>query len=384
MIRLRQTAGTTLVELLVATVVTLIALATVLAVAMPWTDGVHALGEAADLQQRTRVAAVSLTSAIQRAGSGPLVDQAARLPRAWPALLPCRRASGSPVCSPVADAVTVFGMVDGLQMRLAEGMATSAAPLVVTPPSGCAATHAACRFALGDEAVIADASGALDEFVVTGVSADGTLVTHAPAAFSRAYRAGAIVGRSSTEVFYARADSESGALQLRSVRGGGDFPLLDGLTGLAFEYFGDPAPPSIVGLAGGRVAVSYGPEPPPIGHDDPEDVWPAGEGCTFAVASTDHAPRLPHLSVEAEGLSRLPLASLGDGPWCPDALSPWRFDADLARVRRVRIRLRFHTPSAAARGIDSRWFSRPGSARRAVSLVPDLEVMVDVALRNAR
>jgi hypothetical protein len=381
---LSQASGVTLVELLMATVVTLIALATVLAVALPWTDGVHVLGEAADVQQRARVAAASLTVAIQRAGAGSLVDQAARLPRAWPAVLPCRWTSGSPACSPTADAITVLGMVDGLQMRLAEDMASSAAPLAVSPVPGCASTAAACRFAAGDETVIADASGARDEFVVTGVSADGTLVTHVPAGFSRAYRAGAIVGRSSTEAFYARVDSETGALQLRSARGGGDFPLLDALTGLAFEYFGDPAPPSVIGFAGGRVVVSYGPEPPPAGQDDPADVWPAGENCTFAATSMDHVPRLPHLPADADGLARLPLASLADGPWCPDAWSPSRFDADLTRLRRVRIRLRLQAPSALTRGTDPRLFSRPGSARRAVALVPDMEVIVDVALRNAR
>ncbi|MEW5984474.1 MAG: hypothetical protein AB1806_19155 [Acidobacteriota bacterium] len=377
-------AGTTLIELLVATTVTLIALATILSVALPWAGGIHAIGEAADVQQRLRVLAVSLARAIQHSGAGIVVGPGARLPRPWPALLPCRWAPGQPACQPAADALTVLGLDAGLQLQLAEDMAGTSAPLVVALPPGCAADQQACRFTDGTQAAIVDASGARDEFVVTGVSSDGTLLTHAPATFSRAYRAGSVIGRTTLEAYHARADPGAGSLQLRSGRGGGDFPLLDGLAGIAIEYFGDPTPPVVLGTSGGRILVSYGPEPPRPGLDDPADAWGAGENCTFVATAEALVPRLPSLPEDHGGLTRLSPAALGDGPWCPDGGSAWRFDADLMRVRRVRLTLRVQAQSGAARGSHPRLFSRPGDGRNAGALVPDLEVSVDVALRNGR
>jgi len=94
--------------------------------------------------------------------------------------------------------------------------------------------------------------------------------------------------------------------------------------------------------------------------------------------------RLVPLPAEASGLARLPLSAFTDGPWCPDGASPNRFDADLLRIRLVRVTLRVQAQSASVRGTDMHWFSRPGAAREAARLVPDLEVYVDVAIRNTR
>jgi hypothetical protein len=73
---------------------------------------------------------------------------------------------------------------------------------------------------------------------------------------------------------------------------------------------------------------------------------------------------------------------LADGPWCPDDASPNRYDADLLRIRLVRITIRVQAQTLAVRGLDTRFFSRPGAGREAARLVPDLEVQVDAALRN--
>ena len=78
----------------------------------------------------------------------------------------------------------------------------------------------------------------------------------------------------------------------------------------------------------------------------------------------------------------MPLPIFTDGPWCPDDASPNRYDADLLRIRLVRITLRVQAQSLAVRGLDARLFAQPGAAREAVRLVPDLEVRVDAALRN--
>jgi hypothetical protein len=94
------------------------------------------------------------------------------------------------------------------------------------------------------------------------------------------------------------------------------------------------------------------------------------------------AARQAALPIEQAGLARLPLGVFTDGPWCPDGASPNRYDADLLRIRLVRVTLRVQAQSPAARGLDGWLFGDPGSARESGRLVPDMEVRVDVALRN--
>jgi hypothetical protein len=71
-----------------------------------------------------------------------------------------------------------------------------------------------------------------------------------------------------------------------------------------------------------------------------------------------------------------------DGPWSPDAAARNRFDADLLRLRRVRITLRVQTPVASLRGPAGRLFSNGGIARAGGRYLPDMEVQFDVSPRN--
>jgi prepilin-type N-terminal cleavage/methylation domain-containing protein len=73
--------------------------------------------------------------------------------------------------------------------------------------------------------------------------------------------------------------------------GGPAMPVIDHVAALAFECFGDPQPPG-------------GP-----------------------------------------GQERLAPETLSDGPWLPDAADPDRYDADVLRLRRVRIALRLKAPA---------------------------------------
>ena len=163
-----------------------------------------------------------------------------------------------------------------------------------------------------------------------------------------------------------------------------ELPVLDDVVDLAFEYFGDPAPPRLVGedLLGIPVPLrtTYGPLPPPLGVDDPADAWGPGENCAFAVRDGRQEPRLPRLDA-SPALRALAPASLTDGPWCTGATPDEPYDADLLRVRRVRVHARLQA-RAEFRGPAGRLFARPGSARSAAQLVPDREVWFDVAPRN--
>jgi hypothetical protein len=159
-------------------------------------------------------------------------------------------------------------------------------------------------------------------------------------------------------------------------------PMLDDVVALGFEYFGDPWPPHT--LPDDKrdepgVAVTYGPPPPGLATDDPSDGWGPGENCAFAVVGGTHVPRLASLAGTTPIV--LPAAVLTDGPWCPDAAHADRFDADLFRIRLVRVRLRLQA-RAAFRGGSRLLFANPGTAVEGRRYVPDQEVRIDVMLRN--
>lgn len=173
-----------------------------------------------------------------------------------------------------------------------------------------------------------------------------------------------------SHTYYLRADAASGAFQLMHYDGArGDFPVIDNVLLLAFDYFGSAQPPRSI-------------PPPDLGVDpNPDDEYPAGENCLFVRVEGEPAPRLVALA-EGPSTVRLDANMLTDGPWCPDAVSANRFDADLLRVLRVGVRLRVQSGQAALRGPAGRNFARGGTARAPQRWVPDAEVRFTVAPRN--
>jgi hypothetical protein len=210
------------------------------------------------------------------------------------------------------------------------------------------------------------------------------VLEHASAPLTRLYHAGTLVGEVGSSAYSLRPDPATGAFQLRrAADGSSDMPLVDHVTALRFEYFGRADPPTVIDdVEPLRRRATYGPLPPPDGVDETLDAWPPGENCHFFRTDGQAFPRQAVLPAEVDGLARLPLELFADGPWCPDGASLNRYDADLLRIRLVRIRLRVQAQSPAVRGLDARLFAQPGGAREAARLVPDLEVRVDAALRN--
>src|SRR5262245_57000093 len=84
----------------------------------------------------------------------------------------------------------------------------------------------------------------------------------------------------------------------------------------------------------------------------------------------------------ADSLVPLGAAAFTDGPWCPDAVNPNRFDADLLRIRRIAVALRVESAAASLRGPAGPLFARAGTSSSAHSLLPDREIHFDVTPRN--
>lgn len=179
--------------------------------------------------------------------------------------------------------------------------------------------------------------------------------------------ASGVVTPSSSRTYHLKRDAE-GIWQLMQYDGqASDQPAVEDVASLAVEYFGDAQPPATSVTSRGTLRASYGPVPPSLATDDPGDSWGAGENCTFAAVSGSHAPRLQALG---NGVVSIPATLLVDGPWCPDAAHAFRFDADLLRVMRVRVRVRLQA-AKPFRGLVESW------------VVPDQTLVLDIAPRNA-
>ena len=385
-----RAGGFTLVEFMVAAAVALLAVGLAVTLVVPASSAFQSLPEAADLQQRVRVAVDALRSDLTAAGGGFSLGWGAEAALTWPAVLPCRW-TGSPLSAVVggcarADSITLLSMASAAPQALTEAEVDDpAAPIWLVPASTCSLDRAACRLHAGSVMLIVDGTSAFDLFAATAISPDGRQVTHALGRLSGPYAAGALVGEVSARSYYVAVEP-GGIPQLRRADGGGSsFPMVDHAVALSFQYFGDPAPPVVISPDDPvRRTVSYGTLPPPMGTDNPLDPWPAGENCLFAVEGDHQVARLAALSAGASGLAPLPLPGFADGPWCPDSAWPNRYDADLLRIRLVRVTLRMQAQSASVRGSSPAWFSNPGTSRDSSRLVADLEVTFDVAPRSMR
>jgi hypothetical protein len=85
------------------------------------------------------------------------------------------------------------------------------------------------------------------------------------------------------------------------------------------------------------------------------------------------------LAPQGGSLAELPLSMLNNGPWCGDGNN--RFDADLLRVKKVRITLRVQASQAwmRATGAD---FVVAGTSKSDQRSLPDYTVQFEVSPRN--
>ena len=79
---------------------------------------------------------------------------------------------------------------------------------------------------------------------------------------------------------------------------------------------------------------------------------------------------------------QLTKAQLTDGPWCPDATNPNRWDADLLRIRKIGVRIRVQSANEALRGPAGALFTYAGKANRGTRYAPDQEIRFMVTPRN--
>ena len=394
--RTRAEAGFTLVEMLIAMAVMLIILGGVFQAFNPSLGSYQTQPEAADMQQRLRVGTDRLYNGIIVAGAGIYSGAAVgNLGNFFAPVLPYL--IGALNDDPGRgvyfrdDAITIFHVpTTASQCTIRDKMPQPSSEVKVNAEPGCPANDPLCGFEQGMRVIIFDNTGSFDFFTVTEVQSDALHLQHRPpinpSDFSKAYDVGAVISQVETDAYYWRRDVATNTFQLMHYDlFANEMPLIDDVVGLRFEYLGDAMAPVL------RVPVtdpvgpwtSYGPTPPALGVDVASDSWPAGENCTFRIdpATGLQVSRLATLGPPGS-LAPLTSAQLSDGPWCPDAANINRYDADLHRVRQVRVSFRVQASAATLRGPAGTLFARAGSGRLSDRLVPDQAVQFDVTPRN--
>jgi prepilin-type N-terminal cleavage/methylation domain-containing protein len=351
--------GFTLVELLIALVITLLVSGGALVLARGARTALAVEPAAMDAARRLREGADALASAVASGGGERAVGHAiGSLANAVPVvrlLVPAE--------PDAFGELIVTRVVQGGRGRLALDQPGPAGSLTLETTDGlCPRSGNVCGFAVGDVAVVFDARGHFDVLIVAAVSEPlSRLTPRAPLGY--AYRAGAWVVAIRQEHLLLMLQPGGARTLTRITAAGAREPILDGVTRMRFQPWGVASPPSLHASPVEAGFAQYGLPPPAVGEIDPEAIFADGSHCMAAydaggTLSTTRAPR----AADENGLVRLGPGDFEDGPWCPheDALN--RFDADWFRVRRVDVDLQVEAVSEEFRGLVGPMFARGGAA----------------------
>ena len=385
--------GFTIVEMLFSMAIMIGVTAVIFQLVDPARGTYRTQPEVSDLQQRMRVASSFLSSDLMMAGAGAPAggQKQGSLLNYFAAIQPIRTGFiNSDVERGVFyrdDAITLFYIPVGApKTKIKDSMPRTSSELEVDDSPNCAGTGLglSCQggFKEGMRVIIFDESGAWDDVTITHVQEASDKLQHNKSVpgntLSHAYNATAQIAQVTQRTYFLNRDTDQMVYYDGYQR---EEPVVDNVVDLDFEYYGEARPPTLFMDASNTQQSTYGPLPPPPGANY-QTTWPNGESCIFAMVGGSQASRLPNLAPGSAGLVRLTQAMLSDGPWCPDAVNPNRFDADLYRVRKVGVTIRVQVAAAELRGPAGPLFTKGGTSRASRSLVPDQELRFEVSPRN--
>jgi prepilin-type N-terminal cleavage/methylation domain-containing protein len=357
----RSDSGFSLIELIVSMTIMLVVTGAIFWLVDPGQSIARAQPEAADVQQRLRVAADLLEKDLIMAGAGTYSGSiAGSLANFFPPILPRRMGAtmNDPSMSFFSDRITISYVPNtAAQTNVRDPMPQPSSEIKVDPQPGCPVNDQLCGFKEGMRCIIFDDTGAFDFFTITEVQTDSLHLQHRPPNpdFSKAYTPTehSRIAMVETHIYYL----DAAQVQLRHNDGWlSDLAVTDNTVTLEFRYYGDPNPPLM---------------PRPL---------VGGSNCILDAAGN---PKLPTLPSGGQSLIELTPAMLTDGPVC--GLAPNQFDADLYRVKKVAVRLRMQAGPAELRGRNTAgWtlFQNPGRSSSVYRNVPDFEMSYEVAPRN--
>ena len=386
-------AGFTIVELLISSMIMITITGTIFTLMNPAQGTFRVQPEVSDLQQRLRVGIDTMQKDLVMAGAGTYNGESAGALSYFIAPIMPYRAFGEPPDSVQGtyfrdDVISLLYVPPTpSQTSISLAMPPKSVEIKVNAQPNCPPDkgYELCGFSQGDQAIIFDASGNWDMFVITQVQDQALHMQHRNDDFSVKYEASSALTQVTSAMYYLKSDDATKTYQLMYFDGWNvDLPVADNVVRLRFQYFGDPQPPVLTGKPLTKKPgpwTTYGPPPPELGVT--RGTWPAGENCTFKLDPVSGL-QVPRLATLAAGIGQVELtqAELSDGPFCPDAMMPKRFDADLLRVRRVRATIRVQAALESLRGPASALFLKAGTATEGTRWLPDQEISFDVTPRN--
>jgi hypothetical protein len=350
-------AGYSLVELLVSAAIMLVVTGSIFQLVNPSQGISQTQPEVADMQQRMRVSTDTIYKDLVMTGAGPYQGATTgSLLNFFAPILPYRAGQvNNDALSGVyyrPDAITlVYVPNTSAQTTIRDPMPNVSAEIKVNPQNNCPIGDDLCGFREEMSVLIFDVTGAWESFEITQVQTSALHMQHRGQQFQKAYDAGSVIVEAQFHTYWLDSVND------RLMHYDGittDLPVADNVVGLNFEYFGDPNPPlapkPVIGVA----------------------------NCLFDAAGNSLMPTLP---LTSGSLVELTGAMLSDGPWCGVGGSS-QFDADLFRVRKVRVAIRTQASSGTLRGSNTSLFVRPGTAQGGERFIPDYATEFEVAPRN--
>ena len=354
--RFGSESGYSLIELLVSSAIMLTVTGAIFSLMNPSQGTADTQPEVADLQQRMRIGTDTLFKDLVIAGAGTYQGQVTgSLINYFAPILPRRTGRNNPDPPTVfrPDAITLTHIPNTYsQTTISQSMPPQSAELKVKDQPNCPKGEELCGFKEGMVVIIFDSSGHFDTFEITNVQDSAGHLQHRGQDLNYEYQVGATVTQAENNTVYLDRTTN----QLKRYDGGGsEIALVDNVVDLQLSYFGDPNPPK-------------NPKPP------------SGESNCLYDASGNYR-NLPVLTTIDGSLAELTPAMLTDGPvFCGGGSN--QYDADLLRIRKVRITLRMQVASPMLRGASTTLWRNPGKSRGAERLVPDYVVNYEVTPRN--
>lgn len=383
--RMRSERGFTITEMMIAVGIMMAVTGAIFSILNPAQGTFQAQPEVSDMQQRLRVGVDTLKKDLVMAGAGAYQGATTgALYYNFAPIMPYKL--GGNVENPLSDAISmIYVPTTPAVTSITQAMPPNSAEIKVADMAQCTGkNNQLCGFKTGMRLLIYDSKGHWDMFTVTNVQDAAGHLQHKGQDLNYAFQSDSAVAQAMTQTYYLKSDAATNTYQLMYFDGyETDVPVVDNVVKLEFSYFGDPIPPQLLPkacfTAECKGGTTYGPKPPGLGISN--DPWPDGENCAFTVNGGVYEPRLATLAAANTQVS-LPLASFADGPWCPSEDSPDRFDADLLRIRKVRVKLRVQAALASLRGPAGTLFMKGGNASTAERFIPDQEIQFDVTPRN--
>jgi Prokaryotic N-terminal methylation motif len=354
--RLSSERGFSLLELLVSTAIMMVVTGAIFSMVNPSHGTAQAQPEVSDIQQRMRIGSDTLFKELMMAGAGPYFgDRTGSLLNFFAPVLPRRlgliNADDARVFR--SDTLTLSYVPNSYSQTTIElAMPPQSTELKVTYPPNCQVPRELCGFEQGQTVIIFDETGHFDTFTLTQVQNDAAHVQHRGTQLNYTYAAGSTITQIVSYTYYRNAATN----QLVRYDGANtETPIVDNVVDLRFDYFGDPESPT-----------------------KPDPGVAGGANCLYDAMH--NLVGLPTLTADEGSLAILKPSQLTDGPWCGGGDT--EFDADLLRIRKVRMTLRMQASNAELRGSNPLLFLNPGRAKQSMTMVPDYVVRFDVSPRN--